>query len=226
MSNPIRTKVAGVTYSNEYPHPTRQEIIAFQVDQDSELRFIREPLNKYDPSAIAVYVLPNEKNPWGHKNYQIGYLGGRLAEELAPELDAGYVLIGKVLEKTGGGNGQAYGVNIEIELTALGDPRYVNFDENDLRDANPTKPSRLYATTAIPTGSKKPKKMTFWRALFGLAFLFTAVIGFRDSYEFGMTIMVLVLFLTPAIILLWPWLISVGQKMVNVFQTMNKKGEG
>lgn len=93
------TKVAGVTFEG------RQEVIA-QFSNHEVLALRRDPLNEYDPNAIDVYASRLEA--------QIGFLNRDLAAVMAPALDAGVdyqVTLGSL---TGGDEGRAYGVNIEI----------------------------------------------------------------------------------------------------------------
>ncbi len=93
------TKLAGVTFEG------RQEVIARLVD-DEALILRRDPLNEYDPQAVAVYAPRLEA--------QIGFLNRDLAAVIAPALDEGVeytVALGSV---TGGNEGKSRGVNVEI----------------------------------------------------------------------------------------------------------------
>ena len=94
----LYTKVVGVTFDNI------QSILP-QLKSGMPLLFIREPQNAYDKNAIAVYC----------NGYKIGHLSAELAADLAPLIDNGNKLIGKIEEITGGGS-KNYGCNISIVI--------------------------------------------------------------------------------------------------------------
>ncbi len=72
QASSFHTKVAGVTFEG------RQELIA-QLRAGDELELARDHANRFDPNAVAVLA------PVG----QVGFLNRRLAEKIAPVLDAG-----------------------------------------------------------------------------------------------------------------------------------------
>lgn len=90
----IRSKVAGVTAWNKTV--SRQSIIREQVDEGDSLMLEREPDNKFDKNAIAVY-----SQPYGAEPAQIGYIKAELAKRLAPVMDAGGMILCSVLQVTG-----------------------------------------------------------------------------------------------------------------------------
>ncbi len=93
----VMTRVVGVTAGN------RQNTIKnLRVTQD--LRLLREPSNRYDRNAIAVFS----------EDMQIGYIDRELALRLAPILDKGKEYKCYVNAILGGGNYQYYGVSITI----------------------------------------------------------------------------------------------------------------
>ncbi len=92
----IYTKVVGVTFGNiQSVLPT--------LSAGMRLKFRREPDNEYDSNAIC--VICNSK--------KIGHLSADLACDLAPVMDNGGRLEGKIVEITGGGT-KNYGCNIEV----------------------------------------------------------------------------------------------------------------
>lgn len=72
MIKNVKLKVVGVTFEG------RQEIIK-QLNKDDIITIRREPTNKFDTNAIAV---------WSEKG-QVGYIGKDYASILAPMMDAG-----------------------------------------------------------------------------------------------------------------------------------------
>lgn len=95
----IFTNAAGVTFGNHQSAIRR-------LQQFEAVALIREPNNPYDPNAIAIERANGEA---------IGHLHGRLAEELAPEIDGGAHWMGIVSEVTGGVAGKpTRGVNLMI----------------------------------------------------------------------------------------------------------------
>ena len=100
----IRTKVRGISHRNG--DGTRRQKIVRQCRCGQQLRLIREPDNRYDQNAIAVYV--------GHS--QLGYVSRDLASDLAPIIDDGGSAAAEVLQVTGGGWFRHYGLNIVIEV--------------------------------------------------------------------------------------------------------------
>lgn len=63
----------------------RQKVIDKHVFDDSDVFLLRDPDNKHDSNAIAVFVEDDNG-----RDHQIGYLGRELAAELAPLVDAGH----------------------------------------------------------------------------------------------------------------------------------------
>lgn len=110
------TKIAGVTFGNA------QSNIARLKSGDS-LNFKREPNNKYDPNAIAVRK----------DSTKLGHLSSDIAQDIAPLIDSGCLIFGKVKNVTGGYNGKSFGCNIEITIWAT--PEYIK----STKPANPPK---------------------------------------------------------------------------------------
>jgi hypothetical protein len=99
----FRTKVVGVTKKNE-DGSSRQKIIK-QCRKGDSLFLVRDPANKFDSNAIEV----RKKDAT-----MVGYLSGELAEDIAPIMDGGKRLAATVLDVTGGGPGESYGLNIQV----------------------------------------------------------------------------------------------------------------
>lgn len=84
-TDPIKTRVAGVTFENRDGTP-RQPFIR-HVRKDDRLVLTREPDNEFDPNAIKVFW----EDPEGGV-HQLGYVPRTLAAVLAPLADEGAVL--------------------------------------------------------------------------------------------------------------------------------------
>lgn len=110
------TKLAGVTFNG------RQDLIK-ELLRDSELRFRREPDNKYDSNAVAVdasfVTLSDVPKHQSIEEWEpIGYIAKDKNTELAKALDTKKHAKITLSEITGGGD-KAYGVNVEIEYEKL-----------------------------------------------------------------------------------------------------------
>jgi HIRAN domain len=111
----VKTKVVGVTHKNG-DGSSRQRIIRKWCHPGGVLELVPEPNNPVDELAIGVWV----RRPYWFlfsRRHQVGYLQAGLAEDLHDQLDAGREFSARILNVTGGGRGQNYGVNIEIEVT-------------------------------------------------------------------------------------------------------------
>lgn len=94
----INTKVAGVTFNGiQNVLPT--------LHSGMTISFIREPNNRYDKNAVAVIC----------KGNNIGHLSAELASDIAPIMDNGIPVTGKILNISGGGR-LSYGCNIEVTV--------------------------------------------------------------------------------------------------------------
>lgn len=102
----FHTKLAGVTFEG------RQAVVT-RLQPGVPLRLERQPDNPYDANACALF------DPFGD---QVGFLNRRLADALAPLLDAGVDYDVEVTEVTGGAPGESLGVNVLIsrQWTAQG----------------------------------------------------------------------------------------------------------
>jgi len=112
MNRTIKTKVVGVTAKND-DGSDRQKIIRKYVEAEETLLLEREPDNPFGKNAIAVHAAPLDEIDHDDK---IGYISHELAEELAPLMDSGHRITCMVLNKTGGGVGESFGVNIELTI--------------------------------------------------------------------------------------------------------------
>ena len=97
MKHLLFSKLRGVMHT--------QPIIA-ELHAGQELFFVREPSNPYDCNCIAVNSTAG----------RVGYIARELAVTLAPIIDDGTHLRCFVSAITGGGEGQYYGVNIEVYI--------------------------------------------------------------------------------------------------------------
>jgi hypothetical protein len=97
------TKIVGVTKKND-DGSKRQEILK-KCKSGDILTLKREPENKYDRNAIAVF----------RDTEQLGYLSKTNARELAKLMDTGKKLTATISEITGGEQDKpTYGCNIKI----------------------------------------------------------------------------------------------------------------
>jgi HIRAN domain len=112
----IHTKVRGVTYSNP-DGADRQKIIQQWCQSGDAVYFAREKNNPVDRNAIQVRrVVCSDVPDKPRLGEQLGYLSRELAEELAPDMDKrGFVLMGRILNVTGGHDHESFGVNIQVE---------------------------------------------------------------------------------------------------------------
>jgi single-stranded-DNA-specific exonuclease len=94
----FHTKLAGVTFEG------RQDVVA-RLAPDMPLRLERQPDNAYDANACAIF------DPFGE---QVGFFNRRLAEALAPYVDAGVEYDVAVADVTGGSAGESLGVNVLV----------------------------------------------------------------------------------------------------------------
>ncbi len=109
MQTKFRTKIHGVS------HGDRQKVIKKYLKPDQPLLLVREPRNKIDPNAIAVYL--ERKTFLGKKRHHLGYLSEERAQIIAPALDAGWAHRVTVMDVTGGtADKPTLGVNIYIQL--------------------------------------------------------------------------------------------------------------
>ena len=98
----FQTKVVGITESN--PDGTSRQELIRRCRRGEPLLLIREPDNPDDENAIAVCRQSGEA---------IGYLTKYVAEDLAPQIDAGKILDAK-LKRFTRHRGEPRGVMIEI----------------------------------------------------------------------------------------------------------------
>lgn len=94
----LYTKVVGVTFDGI------QSILP-RLHAGMPLRLIREPDNRYDRNAVAVWC--NGK--------KIGHLSRELAADIAPLMDKG-IDVGGTIEQITGGGGKNYGCNIQVTI--------------------------------------------------------------------------------------------------------------
>lgn len=136
----IKTKVYGSTYSN--PDGThRQANIRKYCRPGVSLDLIPEPDNEYSDTAIGVWVATGIAG----KSAQIGYVQDKgLAEDLGDLLDVGCSLSARILEVTGGGPGEDFGVNYEI---LVGEP------DEDLEDDDKPAPPEIATGAAAKAKS-------------------------------------------------------------------------
>ena len=109
----ILTKVVGVTFSNEEYNVNRQDIIK-QLSGKEKVSLRREPKNRFDTNAVAVYV------DFNNKKYKIGYLKAELAGIVA-EMWKEYRFISSISEIRMGDEEKniSWGISLEIKKARL-----------------------------------------------------------------------------------------------------------
>jgi len=149
MSDNFYTKLAGVSKKNEDGRH-RQEVIEEDLYEGLDLYLEREP----DNNAIAVFA-----SEYGD---QVGYLNGKVAEELAPLMDRGQLVTCQVTETTGG-YGQTNGVNVLITVYSLEESKakYEEIISNLKNTATPTITAKTKPTLK-QRWSALPKKTRTW----------------------------------------------------------------
>lgn len=93
-------RVVGVTFKNE-DKTSRQEILGNLYDDiwlegredEIEVRLKREPANKHDANAIAVFI----DRPQGYEG-QVGYISRENNEVLAPQMDDGLFRVATIAD--------------------------------------------------------------------------------------------------------------------------------
>lgn len=101
------SKIYGTSHRNR-DGTSRQSAIRKDCYPGAELDLVREPDNKHDNNAIAVYY--NDK--------QLGYLSADIASQYAGKLDQGAISLSACIEDiTGGTDTKTYGANISISVT-------------------------------------------------------------------------------------------------------------
>ena len=100
---PVRLNVVGSAYDNDDGSSRQIVTSALRAGEAVELR--REPTNKHDPAAVAVFSA---------RGIQIGYLGASRAAWVGSKIDKGQVR-GAVVEKVIGKPGEMKAV-IQIEI--------------------------------------------------------------------------------------------------------------
>lgn len=97
----LRTQLVGVTYNNDKGVPIQS--VLPQIQSGAFIELMRERENPFDSNAIK--VLWNEE--------RIGYIPTDIAATIAPLMDKGAKIVGRVEEITGD-NASSYGCNISI----------------------------------------------------------------------------------------------------------------
>jgi hypothetical protein len=139
MGEKFFTKIVGVTKANS-DGSDRQEIIGETLGTGDMLDLKREPNNRYDRNAIAIYYYDD----------QIGYLSANVAKELAPLMDSHWLILATVVEITGGSNDRPYGVNIEIEKLS---PQEVALEVNAIEQKTSQQTQTIGLEQPIPAAS-------------------------------------------------------------------------
>ena len=97
----IKTKVRGISHGS-------CQSVASRCRQGQRLLLLREPRNRADPNAIAIY------RPGLLFKKHLGYVSADIAERLGPRMDGGLKVRAVVLGVTGGDIGKSFGINIRL----------------------------------------------------------------------------------------------------------------
>lgn len=110
MKKEIKSKVSGVTFEH------RQPAIQAHGKAGRKLVLVPEPENPVDSNAVAVY-LERSRLIGKNQHYHIGYLNGRLAEDVQTAWTKGQTVTAKITEITGGTKDKpTRGVNILVTI--------------------------------------------------------------------------------------------------------------
>jgi len=106
-----KIRIVGSGFPNE-TGPSRQEIIGGVAVGDI-VEFRREPLNPFDPNAIACDYFNAEQGP-DTKEGPIGYIGKNIAAGIAVDMDSDWKPLGLVYEVKQVGPRKEWAVNIYL----------------------------------------------------------------------------------------------------------------
>lgn len=108
----MKTKIVGV---NSGPDKHKRQWAISKCTPGQRLILRREKDNPVDTNAVAVYSTGKVFIFFGYEQ-QIGYLSNNVAEQIAPELDAGKWIGCEVISVTGGSRDKLYGLNVELDF--------------------------------------------------------------------------------------------------------------
>lgn len=170
------TKIVGVTREN------RQSLIE-SLDECDEIELVREENNPYDENAIAVL------NSYGEK---LGYIRSELAERIVHYIEEypDTVLLGNILEITGGTDGKSYGCNIEVILAMM---HQINVPGPDQALKQRTEFSAMKERESREVMKKisslKTSAIVFY--IIGVVGLITGILAFDLAWPIGVFILLL-----------------------------------
>lgn len=104
------TKVVGVTFENEEYGVNRQQIIK-HLNGKERIILKREPKNRFDPNAVAVYILDDKK-----EIKKIGFLKAELAG-MVSEMWNTFLFIARIHEIRDGDDGKGISWGISLRIT-------------------------------------------------------------------------------------------------------------
>lgn len=97
----------------------RDKIIKAHCKEGAEITLKREPTNKHDSNAIAVYLhTPRLFGLLGTAKKQIGYIKARAAKPLAEKMDSGVVVTAQVASFYAPDQIEHPRVTVEVDETA------------------------------------------------------------------------------------------------------------
>ena len=144
----MRTKVAGVTFSN--PDGSSRQRIISRMSESDKIYLEREPTNQYDSNAVKVLVMQDEQKK------QIGYLSRDVAADVSRKLKRG-TTYDISIEGVGIWNDRPY---CELEITENESAPVTN----EVPKVNPTPfgptftPKKTATTQPAPGPTFTPKK--------------------------------------------------------------------
>lgn len=103
LPSPFTTAAAGVTFIDGYLNVLARLEGDALLDRDTSIRLVRHPENPYDSNAVRIERADGT---------MLGHVPRKLAERLAPELDAGVVWNVRLL--WAGGQLDRMGVRVEL----------------------------------------------------------------------------------------------------------------
>ena len=100
------SKVVGTSHRNT-DGTSRQSAIRKHCFDGAPLDLVREPNNKHDPNAIAVF----------YNDHQLGYLSAEIAGDYAKKLDQGTIHMEAFIEEITGGHDEKKTLGLNIVLS-------------------------------------------------------------------------------------------------------------
>jgi hypothetical protein len=163
----FNTKIVGVTFEGRQQVIQVLERLKVTNKEAMQLFLKREPDNKYDPFAIAVFAKYYDEAFMSEITRQIGYLKSELAVILSGDMDKGYSFEVLDFETTGGYN-KTRGVNIKILRKEANMPTITALDLLAKRGNRSADYLRMSQGAIMTLRFLKPIKEAFVEAMYSI----------------------------------------------------------